>query len=203
MKHTEAVLCRVTPKDGEVATGALPDDAFREANPNNVSGEAWSALLQHARGCEPQAYEDLYLRLRQFRQCFTPRVFPDPEDAYRQFVGELVDQIRNGFLVDPRALWIQARKSAVRKASNRIRCLTMAARVLSTLPKRHREVLIRAQLALYSSARLGREIHGMPARTADTGDGRPFDRTPASPTPRKPILRGISPANYKTPEAVA
>jgi hypothetical protein len=203
MKHTETVLCRVTPKDGEVATGAPPDDAFREANPNNISGELWSAILKHARGCEPQAYEDLYLRLRQFRQCFTPRVFPDPEDAYRQFVGELVDQIRYGLLVDPRALWIQARKSAVRKASNRIRCLTMAARVLSTLPKRHREILIRAQLALYSSARLGREIHGTPARTADIGDGRVFNGTPASPTLRKPIVRGISAANYKTPTAVA
>lgn len=203
MKHTETAVCRVTPRDGEVATGALPDDAFREANPNNSSGDAWTALLKHARGCDAQAYEDLYLRLKQFRQCFTPRVFPDPEDAYRQFVSELVDQIRYGFLVDPHALWIQARKNAVRKASNRIRCLTMAARVLSTLPKRHREVLIRAQLALYSSARLGREIHGIPARRADSSGDRALGGGAASPTARKPIVRGSPPASYKTPTAVA
>jgi len=140
MRLTERVLYSVTLRDAEIATGVLPDGASGEANPNDIGGDAWSALLKHARSCDARAYEDLYPR--------------------------------HGFLPDPDALLAQARKSAVRKASNRIRCLTMAARVLSTLPKRYREVLIRAELALYSSAHLGQDLRGIPTRRAGAAVSR-------------------------------
>jgi len=59
----------------------------------------------------------------------------------------------------------------MRKTADRIRSLTTAARVLSTLPKRHREVLIRAQLALCSSAHLGQDCDGPPARRVGATTG--------------------------------
>jgi hypothetical protein len=196
MKHAERELYRVTPMDGEIATGALPNEASREADSSQISGDAWSALLQHAQSCNAHAFDDLYQRLKRFRQCFTPPIFPDPEGAYRQFVSELVDQIRSGALLDPDALFTQARNSAVRKASHRINCLTMAARVLSTLPKRHREVLIRAQLTRDLAPLDGEDLHGGPARPADSGNS-------ILPTLRKPIVRGTSRIGCKTPSAVA
>ena len=50
----------------------------------------------------------------------------------------------------------------MRKAADRIRSLTTAARILGSLPKRHREVLIRAELALCPSAPAGRSGDGAP-----------------------------------------
>jgi hypothetical protein len=111
------------------------------------------------------------LRLESFRHCFTRQLFGNPESAYGEFVRELVDQIRYGFLRDPDALLAQARAKAMRKTAERIRSLTSAARVLSTLPKRHREVLIRAQLALYSPTRAGRDGDGTPVRRARAAAG--------------------------------
>ena len=124
-----------------------------------------------ARDCDADAYQDLYLRLGGFRQCFTRQLFADPEGAYGEFVRELVDQIRYGFLRDPHSLLAEARARAMRKTADRIRSLTTAARVLSTLPKRHREVLIRAQLALCSSAHLGQDCDGPPARRVGATTG--------------------------------
>jgi hypothetical protein len=127
--------------------------------------------VERARDCDADAYQDLYLRLGGFRQCFTRQLFADPEGAYGEFVGELVDQIRYGFLRDPHSLLAEARARAMRKTADRIRSLTTAARVLSTLPKRHREVLIRAQLALCSSAHLGQDCEGPPARRVGATTG--------------------------------
>jgi hypothetical protein len=121
-------------------------------------------LVKRTRDCDGDAYGELYLRLGDFRQCFARHLFADPEDAYGEFVRELVDQIRYGFLQDPDALLAQARTRAMRKTADRIQCLTTAARILSTLPKRHREVLIRAQLAPCSS--LGQGGDRAPVRRA-------------------------------------
>jgi hypothetical protein len=122
--------------------------------------------VERARDCDEDACRDLYLRLGGFRQCFTRQLFADPEGAYGEFVRELVDQIRYGFLRDPHSLLVEARARAMRKTADRIHCLTTAARVLSTLPKRHREVLIRAQLALCPSGHLGQDCDGPPAQRA-------------------------------------
>jgi hypothetical protein len=137
--------------------GRLPQsEAFLGIGPDGIDEDAWSVLVERAGGCDADAYQDLYRRLGNYRQCFTPRLFADPDGAYGEFVQELVDQIRYGLLRDPHSLLVQARTRAMRKTADRIHSLTSAARVLSTLPKRHREVLIRAQLAVGSSARTGR-----------------------------------------------
>lgn len=144
-----------------------------------MDGDAWSALVRHARNGDPEAYADLRLRLESFRRWFTRRVFADPEAAYGEFVGELVDQIRYGFLRDPRSLLAQARARAMRKTADRIRCLTTAARVLSAIPKRDREIWIRSQLAFPPPGDFGpdacREMDSAtrrePAVSGVSGDG--------------------------------
>jgi hypothetical protein len=199
MKSTETVRIRVSPG----ANGELLNEAFRKANPDDMSGNAWSTFLERARSCDADAYQDLYLRLKRFRGCFTRHIFVDPEGAYCEFVTDLVDQVRYGFLPNPQSLFTQARASAMRKAAERIRCLTMAARVLSTIPKRHREVLIRAELALHSTAHLVHDSHGARLRTASAPIGPRLGARPISTAPKKAILLGTYRSNYGTPAAVA
>jgi len=148
-----------------------PFEGLLGMGPDSIDGQAWCALVKRARDGNENAYQELYLRLESFRHCFTRQLFGNPESAYGEFVRELVDQIRYGFLRDPDALLAQARAKAMRKTAERIRSLTSAARVLSTLPKRHREVLIRAQLALYSPTRAGRDGDGTPVRRARAAAG--------------------------------
>jgi hypothetical protein len=164
MKSTERVDHQERSGEGGIHARTLPDEASLGIGPDAVDGDVWSALVRRARDCDADAYGELYLRLGDFRNYFARHLFADPEGAYGELVRELVDQIRYGFLLDPTALLAQARASAMRKTADRIRCLTTAARILSTLPKRHREVLIRSQLALGSSAHLGRVGDGARVR---------------------------------------
>jgi hypothetical protein len=199
MKPTETLRIRVSPG----AKSELHNEAFGEANPDDMSGIAWSTFLERVRSCDADAYQDLYLRLRRFRGCFTRHIFVDPEGAYCEFVTDLVDQVRYGFLADPQSLFTQARASAVRKAAERIRCLTMAARVLSTIPKRHREVLIRAELALHSTAHLVQGNRGARLRTAGAPIGPRLGARPISTAPKKAMMLGTYRSDYGTPAAVA
>ncbi len=139
-------------KLGESGTAECPPapEALLGINPNGINEDTWPALVERASGCDGDAYQDLYTRLADYRQCFPRQLFGDPECAYGEFVQELLDQIRYGILRDPQSLLAEARTRAVRKTADRIRSLTTAARLLSTLPRRHREVLIRAQLSLAS-----------------------------------------------------
>jgi len=203
MRPTERVRFRVSPRDGGIASGTLAHEVSRAANSNHTNGTVWSAFLEHARSCDADAYQDLYLRLKSFRRCFTRCIFADPEGAYREFVRDLVDEVRYGFLADPGSLLAQARANAVRKTSDRVHCLTMAARVLCTVPKRHREVLIRAQLALHSSAQLLRDNQGGWAWSAGAIAGPPVGTERISSTPRKPIGSATSHGSYGPPAAVA
>ena len=171
MKPIEGVQHHVRSGEGRVDRCIPPSEASLGLGPDGADGDVWSALVKRARDCDADAYQDLYLRLGDFRQCFTRQLFADPEGAYGEFVRELVDQIRYGFLQDPNSLLDHARAKAMRKTADRIRSLTTAARVLSTLPKRRREVLIRAQLALCSSARIGRDGDGAPAPRARAAAG--------------------------------
>jgi hypothetical protein len=199
MKPTETLRIRVSPG----AKSELHKEDFRQANPDDMSGIAWSTFLEHVRSCDAAAYEDLYQRLKRFRACFTRHIFVDPEAAYCEFVMDLLDQVRYGFLADPQSLFTQARASAMRKASERIRCLTMAAQVLSTIPKRHREVLIRAELALHSTAHLIQDNRGSRLRTAGAPIGPRLGARPISTAPKKAMMLGSYRSNYGTPAAVA
>lgn len=182
MKPTETLRFRVSPG----AKGQLPTD---------IAGNAWSAFLEHARSCDADAYEDLYQRLKCFRSCFTRHIFVDPEGTYREFVRDLVDQVRYGFLPDSQSLFAQARISAMRQAADRIQCLTMAARVLSTIPKRHREVLIRAQLA--------HDDHQVRVRPAVVPNRPQLATRPISTARRKSTVLVTYRGRYTTPAAVA
>jgi hypothetical protein len=165
MKPTKRVPSRVSLS----ARLALPGEASHEIDWDEIDGNAMAGFLECVPGCDPEAYQDLYVRLKRFRRYFMRHVFSDPESAYREFVAELVDQVHDGLPPNRDVLWAQARATVLRKASDRIQCLTMAARVLSTLPKRHREILIRAQSAFYSSAhalRDCRETELQPAAVA-------------------------------------
>jgi len=146
MKSTDRAQHHARLKESGMDNCTLPSEASFGIGPEGADEIVWSALVERARECEADAHRDLSLRLADFRQCFTPQLFADPEAAYGDFVRELVDQVRYGFLQDPDSLLAEARVRAMRKTADRIRSLTTAARVLSTLPKRHREVLIRAQL---------------------------------------------------------
>lgn len=199
MKPTETVRIRVSPG----ASGKLLHEASREVNPEGMSGKAWSTFLERARNCDAEAYQHLYLRLKRFRACFTRHIFVDPEVAYCEFVTDMVDQVRYGFLPDPQSLFTQARTIAMRKAAERIRCLRMAARVLSTIPKRHREVLIRAEQALHSTTHLIRDNQGARLRTASAPIGPRFGATSISTAPKKAMMLGTYRSDYGTPAAVA
>lgn len=162
MKSTERVQHHARSREAGMDGCAPPLEASLGIDPDGVDEEVWSALVKRVRDGDPDAYRDLHRRLGDFRQSFTRQLFADPEGAYGEFVRELADHIRYGFLRDPHSVLAQARASAMRKTADRVRSLTIAARVLSTLPKRHREVLIRAQLALSSSARLGHDCDATP-----------------------------------------
>jgi len=152
MKSADKVRNRVSSRRDRVSHGPSPDRVCRVIDPDEIGGDAWSALVRHARSCDPEAYANLYLLLGGFRRWFTSRVFADPESVYSEFVTEMVDRIRYGFLRDPESLLVQARARAVRRAADRIRSLTAAARVLSAIPERDRELWIRSQMALGPSA---------------------------------------------------
>jgi hypothetical protein len=172
MKPTGKIRHHERSRDSGTGTGQPPCEASLGIAPEEIDPDAWAELVRRARDRDVEAYRNLWLRLGGFRHCFAGHIFADPEGAYREFVRELVDRIRFGFLRDPHSLLAQARNMAMRKAADRIRCLTTAARILGSLPKRHREVLIRAELALGPSAQAGRN-----------GDGAPVRRTRATASP--------------------
>jgi len=151
MKPADKVRRRVSSRQGGVSDGAPSDRASRMIDPGEIGGDAWAALVRHARNCAPEAYRDLHVRLSGFRHCFAGHLFADPEEAYGEFVRDLVDGIRYGFVRDPESLLTQARSLSMRKTADRIGCLTAAARVLSAMSKRDRDLWIRSQLALQSS----------------------------------------------------
>jgi hypothetical protein len=166
-----------------------------------MDGDAWSALVRHARNSDPEAYADLYLRLESFRRWFTRRVFADPEAAYGEFVRELVDQIRYGFLRDPRSLLAQARARAMRKTADRIRCLTTAARVLSAIPKRDREIWIRSQLAFPPAGDFGPEAWremDSPTRREPAESGMAGESGASARTGGTAVLRSMCAASCET-----
>jgi hypothetical protein len=166
MKPTERVPHDSISEECAVDGCTPPSEGSLGIGPDGIDGPAWCALAERARDGNEDAYRELYLRLEDFRHCFTRQLFANSEGAYSEFVRELVDQIRYGFLRDPDALLAQARAKALRKTAERVRSLTSAARVLSTLPKRHREVLIRAQLERCPSPRVRRDCNRAPARRA-------------------------------------
>jgi len=152
MKSTGRSRHQERSRESRIDRGALPGGASAGIAPDGIGPDAWAELVSRARDCQADAQRDLRVWLGDFRRCFTGHLFADPEAAYGEFVGELVDQIRYGILPDPRSLLAQARAMAMRKTAGRIRCLAAAARVLGSLPKRYRETLIRAQLAPGQSA---------------------------------------------------
>jgi hypothetical protein len=135
-------------QDGGLDTAATPGEVPLGRKPEATGVEGWLAFAEPARNCESTAYDDLYRRLKCFRKYFGRHIFGDPETAYCDFVRDLVDQIRYGFLQSPQCLVAQARLIVLRRTADRIGRLTTAAQILSTIPKREREVFIRSQLAL-------------------------------------------------------
>jgi len=88
-----------------------------------------------------------YLRekLPDIRRYFTRHVFPDPDAAFNQLIDEATECIAFGLLDTSQSLREQVRRMAVRKLILRQSELMSAACVLATIPKRDREILIRAQ----------------------------------------------------------
>jgi len=162
---------KVSIRQGVAGNGTPSDKACRVIDPGEIGGDTWSALVRHARNSDAEAYSELCLLLEGFRPWFTRRVFADPEGAYEEFVRDLVDQIRYGFLRDPHSLLAQARARALRKTADRIRCLTAAARILSAIPKRDRDVWIRSQLALNPSGAAALPPLCAPSGEASSGPG--------------------------------
>lgn len=165
-------------------------------------GVLWPILVERALNRDPAAYQDLYLLLNDFRQCFRHHLFPDAEEAYSDFVTEIVDRIRYGLLRNPNSLWVQARISALRKTSDRVRSLTEAARILSTIPGRDRTVLIRSQLALYPSTQHRWHGHGVLERPPHTPGESARGKSGLSAL-RKPIVFETSRASHRVTAAAA
>lgn len=138
--------------DSAVDTMTTPGNTTLGMEPDAGAGDGWLAFMEQAASCESTAYEDLYRRLKCFRRFFGRHLFGDPEGAYCDFVRDLVD--RYGLVQSPQSLVEQARIMVMRRTADRIGRLTNAAQILSTIPKREREVFIRSQLALQPTGEL-------------------------------------------------
>jgi hypothetical protein len=144
----------ITSIAGTIDDCSRPQEASLELKPTPISGDAWSLLSDRARLSDTEAYQALYPRLEEFRAYFKCQLFPNPEAAYSDFVRGLVNQIRCGLAPDGQALLAQARRNALRAIVVRVNSLTEAARLLSGIPKRDREALIRSQQTLHATRRL-------------------------------------------------
>lgn len=167
-------------RDTAVDSTTTPGEAIPGITPDARAGDGWLAFMEQEESCESTAYEDLYGRLKCFRRFFGRHLFGDPEGAYCDFVRDLVDQIRYGLVRSPQCLVEQARIMVMRKTAERIGRLTTAAQILSTIPKREREVFIRSQLALQPTGPLA------PGKADAAGDV-PRRKGPAASRLRAPI----------------